>query len=153
MGENFDASLMTGEYNNTLDDKGRIMFPAKIRSCLPEQRLIITRGLDTCLWLFTLAGWKKLSDEIMEKSSIFNGKSRLVVRRIIAPAQEVEIDKNGRISIPQSLREYAELEKDCVILGLYKYFELWSEKKYESYLQESEPDFLKAAENLSEIGL
>ena len=148
-----DGSVLTGEHKNTLDEKGRIMFPAKLRSDLPEQRLIVTCGLDDCLWLFTLAEWKLFSDDIMEKASPFSRESRLVVRRIIAPAQEVEIDKGGRLSIPQSLREYAGLEKDCIYLGLYKYVELWSEQKYEDYLKETEPDFLEAAEGLSKIRL
>ena len=74
------------------------------------------------------------------------------MRRLIAPAQEVEVDKNGRISIPQSLRGCAGLEKDCIILGLGKCFELWDLKQYEKYLKESEPDFSEAAEALGEIG-
>ncbi|MEL3911835.1 division/cell wall cluster transcriptional repressor MraZ [Treponema pedis] len=144
---------MTGEYKNTLDEKGRIMFPAKIRSGLPEARLIITRGIDSCLWLFTPEEWQKLSDEIMAKASLFKTESRIVTRRLIAPAQEIEFDKTGRLSVPQSLREYAGLEKDCIILGLSKYFELWDEKKYENYLKESESGFLEAAEGLGTIGL
>lgn len=145
--------IITGEYKNTLDEKGRIMFPAKIRADLPDSRLIVTRGVDNCLWFFTPEEWKKLSDKVMETASLFKAESRSVVRRLIAPAQEVEFDKTGRVSVPQSLREYAGLEKDCVILGLYKYFELWDEKKYGQYLKESESEFLAASEGLGEIGL
>ncbi len=145
--------IITGEYKNTLDEKGRIMFPAKIRADLPDPRLIVTRGVDNCLWFFTPEEWKKLSDKVMETASLFKAESRSVVRRLIAPAQEVEFDKTGRVSVPQSLREYAGLEKDCVILGLYKYFELWDEKKYGQYLKESESEFLAASEGLGEIGL
>lgn len=143
---------MTGEYKNTLDEKGRIMFPAKIRAELPDSNLVITRGVGDCLWIFTADKWKKFSDEIMKKASLFKAQSLLVMRRLIAPAQEIEIDKNGRISIPQSLRECAGLEKDCIILGLGKCFELWDLKQYEKYLKESEPDFSEAAEALGEIG-
>ncbi len=143
---------MTGEYKNTLDEKGRIMFPAKVRSELPVSKLIVTRGIENCLWLFTPAEWQKLSDKVMESASPFKAGSRSVVRRLIAPAQEVEMDKSGRLSIPQSLREYARLDKECLILGLNKYFELWDTKEYENYLEASEPDFLEAAEGLGEIG-
>jgi len=143
---------MTGEYKNTLDEKGRIMFPAKIRAELPDSNLVITRGVGNCLWIFTADKWKKFSDEIMKKTSLFKAQSLLVMRRLIAPAQEIEVDKNGRISIPQSLRECAGLEKDCIILGLGKCCELWDLKQYEKYLKESEPDFSEAAEALDDIG-
>ncbi len=144
---------MTGEYKNTLDERGRIAFPAKIRSDLPETRLVVTRGIDKCLLVFTPAEWESLSDKVMASASLFKAKSRSVVRRLIAPAQEIELDKAGRLSIPQSLREYAGLEKDCIILGLGKYFELWSANAYDDYLEESEPDFKEASEALGEIGL
>ncbi len=144
---------ITGEYNNTLDEKGRIAFPAKIRSDLPESRLIVTRGIEKCLLAFTPAEWGVLSTKVRESASLFKKQSRSVSRRLIAPAQDIDLDKAGRLSIPQSLREYAGLEKDCVILGLGNYFEIWDAKEYESYLEESEPDFLEAAEALGELGL
>ena len=87
-----------------------------------------------------------------KKCSVFNALSLLVLWRLFARAHYVEVDKNGRISIPQSLRECAGLEKDCIILGLGKCFELWDLKQYEKYLKESEPDFSEAAEALGEIG-
>ena len=87
----------------------------------------------------------------MESASPFNEKNRSVIRRIIAPAQEVEFDKAGRLSIPQTLREFARLSKDCVILGNIKYFELWDAESYNKYLEESEASFRDAAEELSAI--
>ena len=75
----------------------------------------------------------------------------MVVRRFIAPAQDVEFDKNGRLSIPQSLREYAGLEKDCTILGMAKYVELWDSSAYAKYLEESEESFKDAAEDFDDI--
>lgn len=148
-----DASLLTGEYRNTLDEKGRIMFPVRLRSELSVSTMILTRGIDRCLWLFTPEQWKILSDKVMESASLFQQQSRSVLRRLIAPAQEVEIDKAGRISIPQSLREFAGLEKDCVFLGINKYFELWDSNEYEKYLGESEADFRGATEGLGNICL
>ncbi|MEL3899654.1 division/cell wall cluster transcriptional repressor MraZ [Treponema phagedenis] len=144
---------MTGEYKNSLDEKGRLMFPVKLRSELSEMRLVITRGIDRCLWVFPLAEWKALSDKVMESASLFQSGSRSVLRRLIAPAQEIEIDKSGRISIPQSLREYAGLEKDCIILGINRYFELWDAGAYETYLEESEAEFQQATEGLGNICL
>ncbi|HZK20298.1 MAG TPA: division/cell wall cluster transcriptional repressor MraZ [Treponemataceae bacterium] len=145
--------LLTGEYRNTLDEKGRILFPAKLRSVLTENQLMITQGLDGCLWLYPPAEWKNFSKKLMESASPFNKNSRLVLRHLIAPAQQGEFDKSGRISIPQSLREYAALSKDCVILGINKYIEIWDALKYKEYLEETNLSFREATEALSEICL
>ena len=143
--------LLTGEYRNTLDDKGRIMFPSKLRADLQGNVLILTQGLDKCLWLFPPAEWDVLSAKLMENASLFHSQARLVLRRLVAPAQEVEVDKTGRISIPQSLREYAGLEKDCVILGINKYLELWDGQQFNSYLSDNESEFKEATEGLGNI--
>ncbi|NLK46842.1 MAG: division/cell wall cluster transcriptional repressor MraZ [Treponema sp.] len=143
--------LLTGEYRNTLDEKGRILFPTRLRNELTGNVLVLTQALDKCLWLFTPEEWKELSVKIMTNSSPFNSQARLVLRRLIAPAQEVEFDKSGRISIPQSLREYANLTKDCVVLGVNKYIELWDSTTYQDYLSASESSFQEAAEGLSSI--
>lgn len=145
------VNLLTGEYRNTLDEKGRILFPSKLRSELSENSLIVTQGIDRCLWLYTPDEWNVFSEKILKSASPFNEKNRSVIRRIIAPAQEVEFDKSGRLSIPQTLREFANLSKDCVILGNIKYFELWDSESYNKYLQESEESFRDAAEELSAI--
>ena len=149
--------LLTGEYRNTLDEKGRILFPSKLRNELfgenEKNVLIVTQSFDHCLWLYTLEEWKTLSSRIMETASPFSKQNRLVLRTLIAPAQEVELDKAGRLSIPQSLREYAGLSKDCVILGINKYMELWDAETYRRYLEENDEDLKDAAEALSSISL
>lgn len=156
--------LLTGEYRNTLDEKGRILFPTKLRSEFFKKDdsdensddsgknvLIITQAIDRCLWLYTLSEWKSLSSKIMGAASPFNAKNNLVLRHFIGPAQEVELDKSGRISIPQSLRAYANLSKDCVLLGINKYIELWDAEEYSKYLRENEESLVEAAEALSNI--
>lgn len=143
--------LLTGEYRNTIDEKGRILFPSRLRSEITGNVLIITQALDRCLWLYTPEEWKNLSSKLMESASPFDQKARLVVRRLVAPAQEVEFDKSGRLSIPQSLREYAGLSKDCVVLGINKYMELWDSTKYREYIDETESSFLEATEGLKNI--
>jgi MraZ protein len=143
--------MLTGEYRNTLDEKGRILFPAKLRSELTGDMLIVTQALDHCLWLFTPEEWKIVSSKLMDSASPFNEKNRLVLRRFIAPAQEIEFDRSGRLSIPQSLREYASLSKDCVLLGVNKYIELWDAESYKTYLEQSEASFRDAAEELGTI--
>jgi len=144
-------SLLTGEYRNTLDEKGRILFPSKLRSEIKTDTLIVTQALDHCLWLFTPEEWENLSSKIMGSASPFNPKNRLVLRRLIAPAQEIEFDKSGRLSVPQSLREYASLEKDCILLGINKYIELWDAPTYKMYLEQSESSYREAAEDLGSI--
>ena len=147
--------LLTGEYRNTLDEKGRILFPMRLRNELfaesDKNVLIITQSFDHCLWLYTLNEWKNISSKIMETASPFNARNSLVLRHFIAPAQEVELDKAGRLSIPQSLREYAHLSKDCVILGINKYMELWDAQAYSEYLGANAGSLEEAAEALSSI--
>ncbi len=145
--------LLTGEYRNSLDDKGRIPFPAKLRAELTEETLVITQAVDKCLWLFTTSEWKNFSSKLIETTSPFSGKSRLVMRHLIAPAQSVGFDKNGRIMIPASLRDYASLSKECVFLGVNKYMELWDVSTYKTYLEENEPSFREASEDLGNIFL
>ncbi len=145
--------LLTGAYYNTLDEKGRFSFPAKLRAMLDQPSLMITQGIDGCLWLYTHDEWKNFSTKLMEQASPFNTDSRLVLRRLIGPAQDVEFDKSGRLSIPQSLRDYAGLSKECVIMGVNKYMELWDVKRYDDYIAETEMSFRKAAEGLSGIYL
>lgn len=143
---------MTGEYNNTLDEKGRLSFPAKLRTELNENVLIVTRSyLDHCLQLFTAEEWEQLKARIMASVSPFSKENMNVVRRFIAPAQAVEFDKAGRLSIPQSLREYAGLSKDCTILGVDKFMEVWDSEKYREYLASTEDQFQDVADDLRNI--
>jgi MraZ protein len=146
-------NLLTGEFKNTLDEKGRISLPARMRSELPGTTLILTQGIDDCLWLFPPLQWEELSGKLMEHTSPFQARSRLIQRRILAPAQEVEIDRLGRISIPQSLREFARLSRECVILGISKYIEIWNADDYRAYLDANKEEFAKAAEELQGVHL
>lgn len=143
--------LLTGEYRNTLDEKGRILFPSRLRSQITGNVLIITKSIDNCLWLYTPEEWKELSEKIMGSASPFDQKARLVIRHLIAPAQEVEFDKAGRLSIPQSLREYAGLSKDCVVLGVNRFIELWDAAKYQEYSEQNESALIDATSALTDI--
>ncbi len=140
--------MITGQYRNALDDKGRVLIPSKLRSEVPGNTLVITSGIDRCLWLFPPEEWKHLSDKLMEAASPFSRKARLLQRRIIAPAQEVELDKAGRVLIPPSLKETAGLKKECVLHGIKKYIEIWDVDEYAAYLKENEDEFQEAAEEL-----
>jgi MraZ protein len=146
-------NLLTGEFRNTLDEKGRLSLPARMRSELPGLNLVLTQGIDKCLWVFPPLQWQEFSQKLMSSTSLFQARSRLVQRRILAPAQEVEIDRLGRISIPQSLREWAGLSRECVILGISKYIEIWNAEEYKKYLDENQGEFMSAAEELEGLTL
>jgi len=145
--------MLMGEYRNSVDEKGRLMLPSRLRNEIAGEKMILTRGVDMCLWLFPTEEWRKISESIMASSSMFKSKTRLLQRRIIAPAQECEIDKSGRISISPTLRDSAELKLkgEAVILGIDSYIEIWDVDTYAGYLDESEAEFLDAAEELGEL--
>ncbi|MFP4179152.1 MAG: division/cell wall cluster transcriptional repressor MraZ [Spirochaetaceae bacterium] len=145
--------MLMGEYKNSIDDKGRLLLPSRLRGEIAGNTLILTRGVDRCLWLFPQEEWRRISQNIMESSSMFKSRTRLLQRRIIAPAQECEIDKTGRISIPLTLRETAGLKvkNDAIILGIDSYVEIWDTGIYNEYLSESEEEFQEAAEQLGEL--
>ncbi len=143
--------MITGEYRNTLDEKGRLLIPSRIRTEIPGNIVIITQGVDKCLWLFPPEEWKRISDNLMTSTSIFQSRARLIQRRIVAPAQETEIDKSGRINISPTLREYAGLTKDAVILGIKSYIEVWDEVVYREWWAGKESEFQEAAEELGKV--
>ena len=143
--------MLTGEYRNSLDEKGRLLIPARLRNDISGNSLVITRGVDACLWAFMPGQWTDIATRLSETTSLFQKKARILKRRIIAPAQEIEIDKAGRINIPPSLREYGSLGKEVVLLGLEDYIEIWDEELYRRDMDENEAEFLSAAEELGKI--
>jgi MraZ protein len=143
--------VITGEYHISLDDKGRILLPAKVRSSFADNMVALTQGVDSCLWIFEPEEWKRICNNLMDSTNLFQRRARLIHRRIIAPSQETEFDKSGRINISPALREYAGLQKECVVLGVSTYLEIWDEQKYKSYWEENEPEFQEAAEELGKI--
>jgi len=142
--------LLTGEFKVTLDEKGRISLPAQLRRDLPGESLRLTKGEDNCLWLFPAAKWEELvSTTIMENTDPFSKKDRSLLRRLIGPSQEVEIDKAGRIPIIQGLREWAGLSKDCIVLGQINYIEIWDEARFQQYLADTDEEHIAASDDLS----
>ena len=142
---------LTGEFRITLDDKGRLSLPARLRSALTNTTLFLTQGMDDCLWLYPSEEWQSMLKTIMNTTNPFSSRSRNIRRRIIGPSQEVEIDKAGRIPVAQSLREFANLCKDCVVLGQFDYIEIWAEDRYRSYLAANEEEFISGSEELGNL--
>jgi MraZ protein len=139
---------LNGEYKITLDDKGRLNLPVKIRSALEDQIHMLTKGPDGCLWLYPMAEWDRLMEKVRSSSTAFSAEFRALRRRLIGPAQEVEIDKAGRIAIPQTLREYADLVRDCIVLGQDDFVEIWNADRYRLYDGGSDGDVEVAYEKL-----
>jgi len=145
--------VLTGEYRNTIDEKGRILIPSKLRSALGDNStLIITRAVDPCLWIMLPPFFENIRAKIMDgPGAMFDANLRLLQRRIIAPAMECEIDKSGRLLVPPQLRDSVglQLREESVMLGISIYLELWSVDAYNNFLTESEPSFSAASQSLS----
>ncbi|MDR2543389.1 MAG: division/cell wall cluster transcriptional repressor MraZ [Treponema sp.] len=145
---------LSGEFIVILDEKNRITLPAQIRKELDTSSMILTKGEDNCLWLYTSAKWEELvSNPLKEYTDPFSKIDRRLMRKFVGPSQTVEIDKAGRILIPDSLFEYAKLTKDCIVLGQLEYIEVWEKKRYYEYCNEDNEgnanDFDAASEELS----
>lgn len=143
--------MLLGEYRHNLDTKGRLIIPAKFRQEL-ESEFILTRGLDGCLFGYPMDSWGKLETKLAELP-LTRKDSRRFVRFFYAAASEMSFDKQGRINLPQTLIQYAELEKSCVLVGVSNRIEIWSEKNWLKFDQEMVADFDEVAENLIDLDL
>ncbi len=133
--------MFMGEYHHSIDSKGRIIIPSKVREGLGEN-FIVTRGLDGCLFLYPKSGWENIINKYKELPDT-KGK-RQYMRIFLSGATTCEYDKQGRINIPKPLVDYAKLEKDCIIIGVDERLEIWSKDCWEEFISLNE-------ENLSEI--
>lgn len=143
--------MFIGEYDHNLDDKGRIAIPIKFRGDLAKGA-VVTRGLDNCLFLYTKEEWQKLADKLAALP-ISQKNTRAFARLMLAGAMDVDLDKQGRVVLPDYLREYAGLSKKTVITGLYSRLEIWDEAKWKSYKKSTESDSGNIAEALGELGV
>ena len=141
---------MRGEFRNTIDETGRLMIPPRLREQLGTSvNLILTKSLDNALWLFTSEDFDNFDNQVNGDSmSLLDSNATLINRLIISPARDVELDKTGRLSIPQVLRDFAGLEpkSECVILGSRTHVEIMSAKAYDEMLIREQGN-LKAAGN------
>ena len=135
-----------GEYQHSVDIKGRLIVPAKFRDQLSDS-FIITRGLDNCLFGYPMDEWRKLEEKLKELP-VTKKDARAFVRFFFSGATEVEIDRQGRINIPTTLLQYANIVKDCVIIGVASRIEIWAAQKWQDYYTESEASFNDIAENI-----
>ncbi len=143
--------MFIGEYKHNLDIKGRIAVPAKFRQKLTGGA-IITRGLDRCLFIFANKEWEVLAQKLVALP-LSQSNSRAFTRLMLAGAVDVEVDKQGRILIPEYLREYAGLKKEAVLTGLYNRIEVWDAEAWKQYKQKTENQSDEIAERLGELGI
>ena len=143
--------MFIGEYTHNLDSKGRMAVPAKFRSLLKEGA-VVTRGLDNCLFLYPKAEWKVIAEKLA-KLPISQSRARAFSRLMLAGAMEVEFDSQGRVTLPEYLRKYADLDKKSVIAGLYDRLEIWDSERWEKYKQGTEAGSAEIAEALGELGV
>ncbi|MDD2238436.1 MAG: division/cell wall cluster transcriptional repressor MraZ [Bacilli bacterium] len=142
--------MLMGEFHHNIDDKGRLIIPSKFRTELGE-KLIITRGLDKCLFIYSLPEWDKIVKRL--KTLPFTNKdARNFTRFFLSGATECEFDRQGRINITSPLVSYADLTKECVVIGANDRLEIWSSSIWEDFLSNNEDNLADIAENLFTSG-
>ncbi len=143
--------MFIGEYNHTLDDKGRIAIPIKFRLAL-KKGAVVTRGLDHCLFVYTAAEWNKLAEKLVNLP-ISQADSRAFARLMLAGAMEIEVDKQGRAMVPDYLRQFAHLQKNVIVAGLYNRLEIWDAEMWQRYKQQTEAESNTIAERMGQLGV
>ena len=140
--------MFMGEYHHNIDDKGRLIIPAKFRSELGE-KFIITRGLEKCLYVYSESEWNTIVAKL--KTLPFTKKDvRTFIRSFFSGATECEFDRQGRINITSPLVSYAGLSKACVIIGVNDRLEIWDEETFNNFMDENSENMEEIAENLFE---
>ena len=145
--------MFIGEYTHTMDGKRRVSLPQAFRDELSgADSIVITRGLDSCLFLFPEAAWEDIVEELAELP-FGDADSRGLNRFLLAGAREVSIDKSGRILVPDVLADFGELEKEVVFTGVHSRIELWDKEEWQSYSDEVESQADLLAQTLGDVGM
>ena len=145
-GEKWGMNMFIGEYHHTIDDKGRIIIPAKFREDLGDS-FIITRGIENCLFVYSNANWDEICNKL--NSLPFTKKDARVFNRFfMSGATNVELDKQGRVNVTSPLIYYAGLKKDCVIVGTGDRLEIWAQEAWDDFFNSTKDSMSDIAENL-----
>lgn len=137
--------MLIGEYNHSVDAKGRVIFPAKFREEMGE-RFIVTKGLDNCLYAYSAEEWRLLDQRIRDLPV----KARNMQRFFLSGAVEAEVDSSGRILLPQQLRAYAGIVRDVTVIGVSSRVEIWAREKWDEVCGSITSDMV--AESMEELG-
>ncbi|OGM00855.1 cell division/cell wall cluster transcriptional repressor MraZ [Candidatus Uhrbacteria bacterium RIFOXYC2_FULL_47_19] len=143
--------MFIGEYQHAIDGKGRLAIPAKFRKQLARQA-VVTRGLDNCLFVYPLTEWKELAEKLAALP-MSQANSRAFARLMLAGAMDVDMDSQGRVLLPEYLREYAGLKKETVVVGLFNRLEIWDRTVWEKYRTKTEKQAEQIAEQMGELGV
>ena len=143
--------MFIGEYNHTLDEKGRLALPIKFRSEF-KQGAVVTRGLDNCLFVFTKKSWNELALKL-SNLPISQSKSRAFARLMLAGAMDVRLDSQGRIILPEYLRVFSKLNKKAIVAGVFNRLEIWDEKLWNLYKTDVENKSIEIANELGDLGI
>lgn len=143
--------MFIGEYNHTVDEKGRLAVPVKFRTDF-KMGAVVTKGLDSCLFVFTKKAWNELADKL-SKLPISQSKSRAFARLMLAGAMDVRLDSQGRIVLPEYLRDYSQLKKKTVVAGVYNRLEIWDENLWNVYRNSIEKESTNIANELGDLGI
>ena len=143
--------MFIGEYKHNLDAKGRLAIPAKFRFQL-KNGAVVTRGLDNCLFLYPKKAWEDIAKKLANLP-ISQSKARAFSRLMLAGAMEVDVDNQGRITLPEYLRKFSYLKKKAIVAGLYDRMEIWDEDKWNEYKSGAEKESGEIAEALGELGV
>jgi MraZ protein len=138
--------MLMGEFHHNIDEKNRLILPAKFREELGES-FILTRGLEECLFVYPMKEWEKITQKL--KNLPFTKKdARSFMRFFLSGATAAEFDKQGRINITSPLISYAEIKKECVIIGVGDRLEIWSSEKWNSFYNDNKDNLSNIAEDL-----
>ncbi len=140
--------MFLGQYEHSLDKKGRIIMPAKFRENLGDS-FVITLGLEKCLFVYPMEEWEKLSQNL-QNLPLGKKDTRAFKRTLASRALISSFDQQGRVVINKYLRDYAEIEKDIIVIGVFERVEIWDSKKWERYSQETEQSYEEIAERIYE---
>jgi transcriptional regulator MraZ len=143
--------MLIGEYNHSIDTKGRMALPAKFRQVF-KSGAVITRGLDNCLFVYPKKDWQVLASKLAALP-ISQAKTRAFARLMLAGAMDVSLDKQGRINLPDYLMNYANVDKKVIVAGLYDRLEIWNEAEWQKYSKQTEKNSSDIAEALGELGV
>lgn len=143
--------MFIGEYQHTLDSKGRIIIPSKFREELGDE-FVITKGLDNCLFVYPKDEWKVVEDKL-KSLPLTNKDARAFIRFFFSGASESMLDKQGRVVIPSNLREHSKIDKDAVVIGVSTRLEIWSKEEWEGYIDEDHLSYDSIAEKMAELGI
>ena len=147
-GEKWGISMFIGEYHHSVDDKGRLIIPSKFRDELGT-KFIITRGIENCLFVYSMESWEKIVNKL-ETLPFTKKDARAFIRFFLSGASEAEFDKQGRINITSPLISYANITKECVVIGTGERLEIWSEESWNDFFTSAKDSMSDIAENLFE---